>query len=50
MLLSQSITNFMEYQKINAGKKYGQELQSFSAGLIPISKAGILTPSRPIKS
>jgi len=30
MLLSQAITNFMEYQKMNAGKKYDQELRSFS--------------------
>ncbi|MBA2882475.1 hypothetical protein HNR65_002827 [Desulfosalsimonas propionicica] len=30
MLLSQAITNFMAYQKMNAGKKYGQELPAFS--------------------
>jgi len=29
MLLSQAVTNFMEYQKMNSGKKYGQELQAF---------------------
>ena len=26
MFLSQAITNFMDYQKMNSGKKYGQEL------------------------
>jgi hypothetical protein len=29
MLLSEAIANFMEYQKVNSGKKYGQELQAF---------------------
>jgi len=29
MKLSQAITNFMEYQRINSGKKYGQELPAF---------------------
>ena len=30
MLLSQAVKNFMEYQKLNAGKKYGQELRALS--------------------
>jgi hypothetical protein len=29
MLLSEAIANFMEYQKVNSGKKYGQELPAF---------------------
>jgi len=29
MLLAKAVANFMEYQKINSGKKYGQELQVF---------------------
>ena len=30
MKLLQAIANFMDFQKMNSGKKYGQELQSFS--------------------
>jgi hypothetical protein len=30
MKVSQAITNFMDFQKMNSGKKYGQELQSVS--------------------
>jgi hypothetical protein len=30
MNVSQSITNFMDYQKMNSGEKYGQELQVIS--------------------
>jgi len=30
MNVSQAIKNFMDFQKLNSGKKYGQELQSFS--------------------
>jgi len=26
MLLSEAVANFMDYQKMNSGKKYGQEL------------------------
>ncbi len=26
MKVPKSVTNFMDYQKINSGKKYGQEL------------------------
>ena len=26
MKVSQTITNFMDFQKMNSGKKYGQEL------------------------
>jgi hypothetical protein len=29
MLLSEAIAHFMEYQKVNSGKKYGQELPAF---------------------
>jgi len=29
MKLSQAINNFMEFQKMNSGKKYGQELPAF---------------------
>ncbi len=30
MKVSLAITNFMDFQKMNSGKKYGQELQAFS--------------------
>jgi len=30
MNVSQAITNFMDYQKMNSGKKYGQELSAVS--------------------
>lgn len=30
MLISQAITIFMDYQKMNSGKKYGQKLRAFS--------------------
>ncbi|MGM0788203.1 MAG: hypothetical protein ACQETG_10925, partial [Thermodesulfobacteriota bacterium] len=29
MLLSKAITDFVQYQKVNSGKKYGQELPAF---------------------
>jgi hypothetical protein len=29
MLLSKAITDFVQYQKVNSGKKYGQELLAF---------------------
>ena len=28
MKTSQAVTRFMDYQKMNAGKKYGQELRT----------------------
>jgi len=30
MLISQAFTIFMDYQKMNSGKKYGQKLRAFS--------------------
>jgi len=30
MKVSKAITNFMDFQKMSSGKKYGQELQSVS--------------------
>jgi len=30
MQLLQAIANFMDFQKMNSGKKYGQELRTFS--------------------
>jgi hypothetical protein len=30
MNVSEAITHFMNYQKINSGKKYGQELSAVS--------------------
>jgi len=30
MMLSQAVNNFVGYQKLNSGKKYGQELWAFS--------------------